>query len=165
MGHIAVAVLKWLVKEARLPRFVWLFIGLGLAFLMVCAGIRIMTATEFLFGASEKFSVAVRAQERALATQEKAQELYEAARTEREAIRSEIDRRFDELIERMEKAKANLRDPEVEIFSPGVKPKDRLVNQISVAQMNLSAMRDAIRNERFEDWRREQEKDKGQEGR
>jgi hypothetical protein len=156
MGDIFISIFKWLVKEARLPRFVWLFIGAGLAFLLVAFGIRIMTAQEFLFGASEKFNIAVRAQERALATQEKAQELYEAARREREQIRTEIDKRFDELIERMERAKSKLKDPAVTIFSPGVKPKERLVNDISAAQMNLSAMREAIRNERFQEWKKKE---------
>lgn len=154
MGEIALTILKWLVKEARLPRFVWLFIGAGLTFLMVCFGIRIMTAKEFLFGASEKFGIAIRAQERALATQERAQELYEAARLEREQIRAEIDQKFDDLIERMERAKKRIVGSEVATFSNP--PKHRLVESISAAQMDLSSMRKAIREERLDEWRGKQ---------
>lgn len=135
MGEIFISILKWLVKEARLPRFVWLFIMLAVVFLFVCAGYRVLTAKELLFGATDKFEIAVRAQERALQTQEKAQELFENAQRERAEIRAEMDKRFDDLINRLEQAKRKLRD------RPLAGPPSRLIDDLSAAQMDLRAVR------------------------
>lgn len=146
MGDIFVAVLKWLVKEARLPRFVWILLVTGVLFIAACIGIRILTSDEIVIS---KLQMANRAQERAIDAQEKAQAAFAKAQEERERMRTEINSRIDGLVEWLEKEKKRLRSG-VSIFS-GDPPRRAMEDRISAVQMDLRAAREKIWNQRTED--------------
>jgi hypothetical protein len=62
MGQIVVEVLKYLVKEARLPRAVWFLFAGGITFILVAIGVRILGAKEIAVDAADRYHLSIVAQ-------------------------------------------------------------------------------------------------------
>jgi hypothetical protein len=148
--------LSWLTEKAKFPRFVWVVLALGICIVAGALGYRILTASSVMVNASEHLTIAVEAQKDALQERKEASELLMEMNARFDEARVNMDKRFDDLLERMERTKERFKAPEVVTFSTKG-PREKIISEISTAQMALREDRETFRKEvpNFKDFRKE----------
>ena len=158
MGEIVVKILKYFITKVRLPRIAWVFIVGGVLFCLGSLGLKIYQSDEILINATDRFSMAVNAHERAQEAQQHAQqikdqayELHKQAQKEREEMKDEINKRLTEVIDLLENMKGRLKKES--IVGTLMLPPDRLRDiaernqavqqRIETAQMDLRGFKEA----------------------
>jgi len=153
MGEMIIKILRWFIKEAKLPRACWFIFSGGVLFVLVMLGLRIHDSQDILINATEKFQIAVRAHERAERAHKQAQEvknhayeLHKQAQKQREQIRDKMDQKLTEIINLLERTKNDL-GPEVfaseaaslppNFFTELLKRRHSAQERIETTQMDL----------------------------
>lgn len=141
---------KWLTEKAKFPRFVWVVLALGIFIVAGALGYRILTASSVMVNATEHLSIAVQAQKEALQHREEACEVLQAMSIHFSKAQMAMNKRFDELINKMEKAKERFKRPAVTPFSTSGS-REKIIRDISTMQTALREDRESFKIPNFKD--------------